>query len=107
MAVLLLSACGAKTKVHENINQELAEDTIEVLEIIVDANKNDREFTEEERTKLDQYSAHYSTEFTDEERRIYVLTDDLIEYVKELTLEPEDFKSEKERILKVMETGNF
>ncbi|MBO1003166.1 membrane lipoprotein lipid attachment site-containing protein [Pseudogracilibacillus auburnensis] len=107
MAVLLLSACGEKIVVHENINQELAEDTIEMLGIIEDVSKKDRGFTEEERAKLDQYSAHYSTEFTDEERRVYVLTEDLIEYVKEITIEQEDFKSEKERVLKVMETGNF
>ena len=107
MVVLLLSACGEKTAVHENINQELAEDTIEVLGIIEDVNEKDREFTEEERMKIDQYSVHYSTEFTDEERRVYVLTEDLIEYVKELTLEQADFKSEKERVLKVMETGSF
>lgn len=107
MTVLLLSACGEKTEVHENINQELAEDTIEILDIVEDAIKVEREFTEEEKTVLDKYFAHYSNDFTDEERRVYILTENLIEYVAESTLEQEDFEIDKEGILKVIETGGF
>lgn len=107
IAVLLLSACGEKTEIHENINQELAEDIIEILGIVEETTKAEREFTEEEKTVIDKYSTHYSTDFTDEERRVYMLTENLIESVGESTLEQVDFENLKEGILKVMETGEF
>jgi|SRR5690625_3373316 len=113
IALLILTACG--NSIHENIDEKMAEDTKQVMDIVDKAYKEDREFTEREQVKLDDYQLLYGAkdkigDLTEEESLLLLLVSgDLIDRYDTYSL----LDSNKEfyditvgRIDNVIKTGN-
>lgn len=118
MAALLLAACG--DKVHENIRQELAADTEQVISIFDKTIEEDRELTEREEKIFQEYQVKYgaiknnpdltSDKLTDEENRLFILTSDMIDmydYYTTLKSDHEKYERTRDRLRKVIETGKI
>jgi len=81
--IFFLVACG--NKIHENIDERMVEDTKQVMEIVDKAYKEDREFTDREQAKLDDYQLLYGAkekdgQLTEEESLLLLLVSgDLID----------------------------
>lgn len=119
LAAMLLVACG-KDKVHENINEDMAQDTKQVLSIYGESIKEDRLFTEKESLTVEDYLTKYgarynqgegtSHELSEEESRLFILTRNWIEIYPEGVLYDsgiESFKNTKEIIETVINTGEI
>lgn len=118
LSFILLVGCG--DKLHENISESMAEDTKQILEIMDDVIKEDRELTEKEQNIFKSYHEFYQSKMlepessvlklTEEEKRLFLLTNDIAENPElfyTLESDKERYESWKERILNVMETGNI
>lgn len=109
-----LTACGQK--VHENISEEVAADTEQIISITDKLSEENRDLSERERKVFDQYLMKYEIarneldSLNEEEYRVSRLTEHLIEgYEMYTTLagDKEDYEASKERIYRVMETGSI
>lgn len=117
LMAILLSACGG---IHENISEDMANDTEQVISIFESAIDEDRDFTEREEAVFINYQAEYNVkrdnpdvyddEFTEEENRLLILTTNMIDMADSLTLlssDTENFESNRDRIRRVIETGEI
>jgi|SRR5690625_2850520 len=110
LVLLLLTACG----IHENIDEKMAEDTKQVMDIVDKAYKEDRDFTDREQAKLDDYQLLYGAkekdgQLTEEESLLLLLVSgDLIDRYDTYSLmdsNKEFYKITIDRINSVIKTG--
>lgn len=119
-ALLLLSACGQQ--VHENINEGLVEDTEQIISIFDDNIKEEKALTKKQEKTFQQYIVKYEVmkenpevyskeSFTDEENRLFVMTQKMIEeydfYTSSLSSDDENYENERRRLYNVIETGQI
>lgn len=112
IALLFLAGCN---KVHENINQSMADDTEQVLTIIETNMKEDRDLTERETATMDDYLLLYgakekSDKLTEEENRLFILTRNLIEMYERssaLSSDKDSYNDAIKRIRTVIKTGSI
>lgn len=114
LGILILTGCG--NSVNENISEEMATDTEQILVIFDDNIKEERSLNEREQKIFDSYStkygAYYKTEgeLTEEEERLYILTNNLIDMYDNLTTlssDKEDYENQKSIIKKVIKEGEI
>lgn len=114
LGILILSGCG--NSVHENISEEMATDTEQILEIFDENIKEERSLNEREEKIFESYStkygAHYKTDgdLTEEETRLYILTNNLIDMYDHLTTlssDKENYENQKSVIKKVIKEGEI
>ncbi|MEK4442354.1 hypothetical protein [Niallia sp. FSL K6-0077] len=114
LSVVILSGCG--NSIHKNISEEMATDTEQILEIFDDNIKEERSLNEREQKIFESYStkygAHYKTEgdLTEEETRLYILTNNLIDmydHLTTLTSDKENYENQKSIIKKVIKEGEI
>jgi len=112
IALLILTACG--NSIHENIDEKMAEDTKQVMDIVDKAYKEDRDFTDREQAKLDDYQLLYGAkdkvgDLTEEESLLLLLvSNDLIDRYDAYSLmdsNKEFYKITVDRINSVIKTG--
>lgn len=117
-ALMLLVACSSK--VHENISEEMAKDTEQILDIMDSAIDEERDLTDRELSVFEQYLATYNAKLdnpdlavgglTEEEERLLIVTSMVIETPEIfMTLESdiERYESMKEQIKNVIKTGEI
>ena len=118
LALLLLTACGRE--IHENISEEMVEDTEQIISIFDETIKEDRELSNKEVKTFERYKIKYETKkenpevypegFSEEEIRLYGLTDVMIDdYDRIVTLssDHEDYETQRDRLYRVIETGKI
>lgn len=117
--ILLLSACGGT---HENIREDMAEDTMAILEIYDKVYEGGGDFSEEDQVLFHTYLIKYKDirdnpdlevvfgGLSDEEMRLLILVEKLIEWDDDYAVLPSDkqlYDSLKEDILSVIKTGEI
>lgn len=110
--LFLLVACG---KVHENIDDGMVKDTNDIIDIIENTIKKDRDFTDREENKLNSYIVKYGAfkndgRLTEEEGRLFNLAEQLIDnydYYAYLDSDDEYFEDSVRYINNVIETGSM
>ena len=120
LALLLLTACGRE--VHENIEEGLVEDTEQIIAIFDENIKEDEALSKKEEKTFQEYIVKYEVmkenpevygkeSFTDEENRLFVMTQKMIEeyefYTSSLSSDEENYENERRRIYNVIETGQI
>lgn len=115
LTALLLTACVSKK--HENINQDMADDTNQILTIYDVSIKEDRLFTEKELLIIDKYALSYgakskvensSLSLTEEENMLYLMTKNLFDFFPDGVLtesEKVNYEKTKEHVRKVIKDG--
>lgn len=110
---ILLVGCGQK--VHENIEQGMADDTEQVISIFDKTIKEDRTLTEKEEKVFEEYKVKYSAyektdKLSEEENRLFILTRDMIDmynYHTTLSSDNEGYEKIKKLIRSVIKTGKI
>lgn len=114
--MIALSGCGSE-EVHENISDELYEDTKHVVEILDAAKEAELELTVKEEKTIDKYLMKYEDDevvvgeaMTEEDKRLYgfvtILVDEFSTYTG-LPTEEERYDGYREDIDNVIETGEY
>lgn len=114
----LLTGCG--NSIHENIDEKMAADTRQIINIFDTAIKEGRSFTDDESFVVDDYVLLYNAKLnnpdlvvgglTEEERRLLILTTKMIDMAETLILiesNHESYDSQKDSINNVINTGNI
>ena len=115
LVMISIPVVGFGQNVHENISEEIAADTKQILSIFDETIDDQRALTEREQKSFEQYSLKYSVksdaaELSEEEDRLYILTYKMIEmydYYTALTSDQSDYEKMKQMIERVIETGEI
>jgi hypothetical protein len=113
MVLLFLVACGQG--VHENINETMAEDATNLMDIMSEVVKEERDLTEREKKAMEDFILLYGgkydlKELTEEEERLYLVVFNIIDmkdsllYVKS---NKEDFNNQKQMVMNVINNGTI
>ncbi|WP_346207597.1 hypothetical protein NSS91_15945 [Caldifermentibacillus hisashii] len=124
---LILTGCSEQQskneeelKVNENIGEDMAIDTEQILDIMDSVIEENRDLTERELLVFEQYYIKYNGIYenpesaaepmTEEEERLFILTKNIIENPElyyTLESDKEAYKSQKKQIKNVIETGQI
>lgn len=116
--VLFLAACGESkgaSTVHENISEDMANDTEQILNTMDTAIEENRALSDHELSVFDHYLAEYNGKkdvgnLTGEEEVLLITTSKIVENPEiYMTLESdkENYKTLKTQIQNIIKTGEF
>ena len=116
--ILFLAACGST--VHENISEEIVNDTNQILDIMDEAVESGDDLSDRDWETFDSYYAKYNGKLdnpdatvgglTEEEERLFILVSNIIEHPEffyTLESDKEDYENQKSTIQNVIETGEI
>ena len=117
--ILFLAACGGE-KVHENISEDMVNDTNQILDIMDEAVESGNDLSDRDWDTFDSYYAKYNGKLenpdatvgglTEEEERLFILVSNIIEHPEfyyTLESDKEDYANQKRTIQNVIETGEI
>lgn len=115
VAVLFLAACGEKEiEIHESVYNDLATDSLQVLEILEEKSDEQEELSESDRNILDTYIEKYGRQYENHllegiNSTIYVATELEIEFLSDKTIlasSQGSVDTTKENVLYYIENGD-
>lgn len=76
MTAIFLVGCNAEAEeqIHENVTEELAEDTREIISIVETIVTEEREYTQDEKDTISEYKEEHKDSLVAEYEMIYFLT---------------------------------
>lgn len=118
IVAMFLVSCGSNVKIHENVDEEVAKDALQLMEVVTrnvdkgilyeDANSNDRNVVD---SYYDKYIGQFSTKkdlYDDVNKDILIIANaTAVRYMKGITLETEkeDLKDSEKRLKEFITTG--
>ncbi|MCG1029298.1 lipoprotein [Virgibacillus halodenitrificans] len=113
VSLLVLTACG--DKVNENINEDMATDTTQIIDISDNVIKEERSLEDNETAIMDDYQLLYGAKYkkgdlTEEEERLYLLVRNMLDMKEQLLYKEtgqENYKHQKNLIESVIKTGTI
>lgn len=113
--ILAFALMGCGDKVHDEIREDMADDTKQILTIMDQVIADNSDLSEKDEEVFDQYYIKYSamkkaSELTEEEDRLFILVEHIIEnpqFYTTLESDKESYENTKKDINNVIKTGQI
>ncbi|WP_200411362.1 hypothetical protein [Virgibacillus salexigens] len=115
LVILSVVLVGCGDKIHENIGEDIADDTNQILNIMDGVIEEKNEISEQEKEIFDHYYIKYSafqknSELSEEEERLFILVKHIVEnpeFYTTLESDKENYEDRKRQINNVIKTGQI